>query len=246
MALVIAVVVGGVAVATTGSNTAPAANNSPSNDTSTIHVSASGSVASNPDKAVIRLAVEATAKNASVARQRVAENVSAMRTSLQNLGLDESRIRTTDYNLYKDERHRRTREKQQAETVVYRADHELAIEVQNVSQAGTVIDTAIANGASNLHDIRFTLSTETRRQLRDKALKEAMTNARAKADTLASSANLEISGIDIVTTVSGGHRDPFQATPAPEAAAGVDSTSINSGPVTVSVSIQVTYTATED
>lgn len=241
--VVLATVGGGVALATTDSPSEQAPETTQPSNTSTIQVSASGSVASSPDKAVIRLGVEATAENASVARKRVAENVSAMRNALETLGLGADQIRTTDYDLFKEERRGAHRDEKGTEKAVYRARHQFAVELYDADRAGSVIDTAIASGATNLYDIDFTLSAETRRSLREQALERAMTNARSEADTLARSANLTVSGVDIVTTVDGGGGGIPQGTAVATGADGTGSTSISSGPVTVSVSVTVEYEA---
>ncbi|MFB6153184.1 MAG: SIMPL domain-containing protein, partial [Halodesulfurarchaeum sp.] len=110
--------------------------------TKTISVSATGQAKAKPDKVVLEVAVEATSPNATTARTWVAENVSAVRTALTQLGINNSQIVTTDYNIYKDERPRPIEEKESG-SPVYQARHVLSIEVNDIDMVGKVIDRAV-------------------------------------------------------------------------------------------------------
>ena len=206
----------------------------------TIDVAASGTAETQPDKAVVRLSVVATADDPRTARERVAENVSAMTDALADRGIEDDQIRTVDYDL-RERRHPRTPEKRDADPA-YRARHGLVVEVDDVDATGGVIDAAVDNGAANVHDVRFTLSEATERELRAQALQEAMENARAQADTAAAAADLAVTGVHAVST--GEVRRPRRPV-AHEAAGDAGGTDIRSGPVTVTVSVEVTYDATE-
>jgi uncharacterized protein YggE len=210
---------------------------------SRISVSASGQVTTAPDKAVVTVEIEASAPNASTARTRVAENVSSVREALVASGLEESQITTADFDIYRHvERPRRGEDDE--EQVVTRARHELRIELDSVDAAGEVIDTAVENGATNVHDVSFTISRDTREELKQEALEDAMASARAKADTLAGQANLTIANVDVVTTGlahDSGGRTAYEATPAPADGA---RTNVEAGPVTVGATVSVSYNAT--
>lgn len=251
--LVSAVVIGaailgaGVAVASlgpsgpSGGDFSQMSGDSPDSGEESVTVSAGGSAETDPDEAVVRVSVTAVRDDATAARQAVARNVSAVRASLQELGLEESQIRTVDYNLWED-RERRPPEKDGEPAIRYRASHDLEITVTDIDRVGAVIDETIDSGATNIRDVRFTLSKQTRRSLRQQALQDAMENARSQASTLAGSADLSLAGVQSVTTVE---QDHGVRPVAFEAAAGDGGgTAIEAGPVTVSASVVVTYNAT--
>ena len=252
--LVSAVVIGaailgaGVAVGSLGpanpdpGNPATESGSAPGDSGESITVSASGSAETEPDEAVIRVSVTAVRDDATAARQAVARNVSAIRSSLEQFGLADSQIRTVDYDLWED-RDRRPPQEGQEEKTRYRASHDLEITVIEIDTVGEVIDTTIDNGATNIRDVRFTLSKETRRTLRQEALDDAMGNARTQATTLAGSADLSLAGVHSVSTVEENRGVRPVALEAAAGGAGGD-TSIESGPVTVSASVVVTYNAT--
>ena len=245
-ALVVAVALAGagVVVADLGADDAPkTVSNSQATDgpARTVQVSASGATEAQPDKALVRVSVEATADDPTTARNRLAENVSGMKDGLADTGIGEDRIRTTDFDLRKD-REPHPPEGEEAPETTYRARHQFVIEVDSVDRVGDVVDTAIDNGATNVDDVRFTLSEETRRELRTKALETAMSNARQQADTIASSAGLTIAGVSSASTTD--VHVPTRSVTM-EAAADGGGTSLSSGPVTVTATVSVTYNATD-
>lgn len=237
-----AALVGGGVVATGFAASEDPEQATSSHPDSRISVSANGQVTTSPDTAIVSVEIEATAANASTARTRVAENVSSAREALVASGLDEEQLTTTDFDIYR--RAERPRRGQEEERVVTRARHELRIELTSIDAAGDVIDTAVENGATNVHDVSFTISRDTREELKQEALTDAMANARAKADTLAGQANLEIANVDVVTTGlahDSGRQTAFEATPAPADGA---RTNFEAGPVTVDATVSVSYNAT--
>jgi uncharacterized protein YggE len=204
---------------------------------STISVGATGEVTAEPDRAILNVGVEAKADDPETARERVAENVSTLRDALADVGLDSEQVTTQHYTIREDRESRRddTRE------TTYRAIHQFEINVENVDEVGTVIETAVNNGATNVGRVQFTLSEESRANLRERALSNAMSNARHDAELLADNANLTIVDVKSASTGSGNVK-PYRAE-ADMATSGAN-TDIESGPVSVSAQVQVTYNAT--
>ncbi len=252
IAMIVAIVVGaalvGAGVAFAGAAptnpTAESLANGGNQPTETITVGTTGQVEAEPDKAVVRLAVEARSDDPGTARTRVGENVSAVKAALDEIGINESAIRTEDFRISED--HRRRPRKPDAEPkTTYRASHRLTVEVDDVDQTGEVIDTAVDSGSAEIHDIQFTLADDTRQELRNGALDNAMANARTQADTIANSADLQIVGVHSVTTEDiryPRHRVGLEAYAGGDGAGG---TELSSGPVSVTASVTVTYNATQ-
>ena len=205
----------------------------------TVSVSASGEVTADPDRAVLDVAVEATDEDPETVRQRLAENASRMRSALEEMGIEDDRITTQHYVI------RQNRESRENPDVTsYRGIHAFEVEVDDVDSVGAVVETAVNNGATNVGSVRFTLSEDARTDLREDALGEAVDNARADAEVLASNTDLTVTGVSSVST---GRVDvrPYRAE-AQTAAAGDAGTNIESGPVSVTAQVQVTYNATEN
>ncbi|MFB6298386.1 MAG: SIMPL domain-containing protein [Salinirussus sp.] len=207
----------------------------------TIQVSASGSAGASPDQTVVRVEVVATGPDAPTARKRLAENVSRMRSALETAGIGDDQVRTLRYDLERDRRERGPRENDGRPALRYRGSHSFEITVSTLDNTGTVIDTAVQNGADSVEDIQFTLSGEQRRTLRQTALENAMDNARTRAETLAAQSGLEITGVHSIRTTERGFRPRVELAAAGDGGGG---TSIDTGDVTVGVQVHVTYNAT--
>jgi uncharacterized protein YggE len=206
----------------------------------TISVSASGEAEAEPDQAVLRVAVLARADDANAVREQIAENVTQMREALRDAGLSDDRIRTTSFRIEQEYRE----ENGERRPAGFRGIHALEITLSNVSRAGTVVDTAVENGADRVDGVELTLSEERRREVRADALRDAMENARANADVIAESANLTLEGVHTAATGDVRFDSVRAETVEADTAAGQARTEIESGPVTVSAQVQVTYNAT--
>jgi len=205
-----------------------------------IDVGGSASVTTGPEEAQIRVGVETSDRNASDARDELARRVQRMRSALREIGIDDDQVRTEHYDINEEYRTRRDEER----PTRYRAQHSFRITVEELDRTGTVIDTAVKNGANRINGVAFTISSERRGELRTRALEQAMADARDEAETLAASANLTITGVESIQTsnvqVTGYQRDvALEATPT----AGAE-TSIDTGDVTVSAQVQVRYNVT--
>jgi len=216
------------------------ASHAPGHGSQSVSVSASGNAQTTPDQVRLRVSVVATGADAPAVRQRLADNVSRMRTALSEAGLDDSQIQTSRYDLRQDRRP--PRREGERPRLQYRGEHSFTITVSDTERAGEIIDTAVTNGADTIDDVEFTISEERRRSLRKEALRDAMDNARAQADTLAAASDLTITGVHTVETT-----ERFSRPRRELAAAGGDGgggTAVDSGPVGVEVQVQVAYNAT--
>ncbi|WEL20508.1 SIMPL domain-containing protein [Halorhabdus sp. BNX81] len=206
-----------------------------------IDVAGSAEVSAQPDQAVLRLGVVATAEDAQTARTQVAENVTAVRSALTELNVSEDQIETGYYDIGE------VRERPETEgTTEYRAVHTLEVTLDDTERVGDVIDTAIDSGANRVDGVSFTLSEERRHELRQDALQKAMDRARTDADTLATSGDLQVVGASSISAsdVSVSPYRVEETMTAADAVGGAASTTIERGPVDVSASVQVVYNAT--
>jgi uncharacterized protein YggE len=201
---------------------------------STISVSATGSATADPDRAVVNVAVETTADSADGARAQVARDVESVRTALADAGVPDANVTTTgfgiapEYDFGDDERR----------VVGYRAVHSLAVET-TPGRAGETVDLAVGAGATRIDGVQFTLSDERRSDLRATALDRAMNAARTDADGLAAASDLSVTGVRQATT--GADVTPYPVARFEDAAGG---TVLQPAPVSVTVTVGVTYTAT--
>lgn len=207
----------------------------PESDDSTISVAATGSATADPDLALVRVAVEVRAETAEAAREAAARDASGMREALRELGVPDDAVETTGFSIRPEYDHR----SDSRELIGYTAVHSFEIESE-VDEAGAVIDAAVRGGASRVDGVQFTLQEETRRDLRQTALTAAMTDARADAETIASAGGVRVGSLHAAST-SDVRFIPVEYRLAEDGAADA-STTIEPGPVTVTASVQATYT----
>lgn len=205
----------------------------------TISVSGVGEATAEADLAVISVSVVATADSADAARQQVAADAERMRQALRDAGVPDDAVRTTAYRVHVQYDYA----KGDREVVGYRAVHAYAVEV-DPARAGEIVDVAVGNGATEVDHVAFTLTDETRAELRERALERAMDAARADAETLASASDLTLGDVLSASTSNGYHPMPVERAYAADAGgAATTSTSLEPGPVTVTASVTVTYEA---
>ncbi|MFC7167035.1 SIMPL domain-containing protein [Halospeciosus flavus] len=204
----------------------------------TVTVSATGQISAEPDQAIVRVAVVETATDPNAARTQLAENVSAMREALREMGIGDDQVQTAHFDISQDYR------QQPDQPTRYRAIHAFEVTLNDTSRVGAVIDTAVENGATRVDGVQFTLSDAKRQQLHDEALAAAMDRADGRASALAGEANLSITGVSAVQSADASVR-PYRAETAMLAAGSAGgATSVESGPVTVSAHVTVVYNAT--
>jgi uncharacterized protein YggE len=224
--------VGGTAVQ---SQAIQAAGNHTAN--ATISVSGSGAVTTEPDQAVVFVAVSARADTAADATSQLATNVSTLRSALEDAGLDADDVQTTDFQVFETQRDPGA-ERRGGNATVFVARQGFELTVDDPDDAGRIVDVAVGNGTDTVRGVTFTLSEDRRQELRATAIDRAVGDARDQADALADSTGLTIQNVKSVSTSDA---RVFAAERAvADSGAGTD---IDSGPVTVTVTVDVTYRA---
>lgn len=233
--LVAAGVVGAVAF-----GSGPAAAGSHSDTGKSITVSASGQIQATPDQAVVRVAITATGNDSTAVREALAADTETLRGALTDYGIPAEKIRTAHYDIRQEREHTRNG----VERGPYRGVHAFEITINDTEAAGEVIDVAVENGADTVNGVSFTLSEEKRERLHNDALEKAMGNAETRADTLASAGDLTVTGVHTIVSADTNYHAYRTETVYVAADGASASTSVQSGPVTVTADVRVTYNAT--
>lgn len=200
----------------------------------TISVTGVGEVTADADLAVVSVSVRATGDTAESVRASVAERSDALRAALADAGVPEDAITTSGYRLHVQYDY----DDGEREEVGYTAVHAFRVEVAP-DRAGEVVDIAVGNADATVDGVGFTLSDETRADLREQALTAAVENGRADADTVAAAAGVSVVGLQQASV--GGAYQPYYDVRFAEAADGGAPTSFSPGPVTVSATVSMTY-----
>lgn len=205
----------------------------------TVTVTANGEVTAEADQAVVRVSVVATGDTADAARERLAANVSSLRSGLSEATVGEDQISTSGYDIHQDRRTPEQAGDGAADAYVARQSFEITL--SDTESAGSVIDVAVASGATNVDGVQFTLSEDARESVKQDALEAAMATARTNAETLAATEDLSIG--DAIEITNTDVRPVPYAAEAALSADGNGGTTIDGGPVTVTASVEVVYEA---
>ena len=164
-------------------------------DLRTISVDGSSTIKVTPDKVTISISIENTAKDAKLASAQNAQIMQNIQSAILGLAITKDKMQTTNYNLYpvyntKDN---------SREIIGYSVSNEITVTIDNIDMVGTVIDTAINAGASNVNSIEFGLKDS--QVYKDKVLQQAIADAKRKAQVVANS--LEKSIVNVVSVNTG-------------------------------------------
>jgi uncharacterized protein YggE len=91
-----------------------------------------------------------------------------------------------------------TIDKNQGKLVGFTVSNSIQIDSYNVNDSSEWIDISVSSGANNVNNIYFSVSDKKLEGIKNELLKEAIGNAREKADIAASALGLKIVGIKTV------------------------------------------------
>ncbi|AQL43687.1 hypothetical protein BV210_13675 [Halorientalis sp. IM1011] len=204
----------------------------------TITVAGEGSASTQPDQAVLRLAVTAEGDDPAAIRSELASGAEELRSALSEAGVAEDSIETSGYSIQEPPRRAPPREGGESGPDL-RGVHSFEVTLSDTDRAGAVVDAATGSGAE-VESVRFTLADDTREDLRNEALRNAMDNARGQADTLADSGGLSVTGVASIDATGTNYRPVAYEDTATQAGGG---TTIETGDVSVETSVRVVYNA---
>jgi len=202
---------------------------------SAIYVSGSGSASEKANQATVTLGVMTEDPYASVAVEDNAERMNAVINAIKALGIPEDKIKTVQYSVYPDYDWELRR------TTGYRVTNMVEVEIEDLGIIGDVIDDAVEAGANNIQGVSFGLTEEVAEGLKVDAYKLALLDAKGKADLIAETLGLRITGVLSVSESVYYPYVPYRAV-AESAAYDKAPTPIIEGTLSVSVSVQVSFT----
>lgn len=201
-----------------------------------ISVSGEGTVTVKPDVAYVGLGVQTDAATAQGAQGENARLMDQVLRKLQEAGISMDKIKTANFNLqpvwaYED--------KGAPRLTGYRAYNNVLVTVDNLDNVGKVIDAAVSGGANTVNEVTFSLKNPAQ-AYRD-ALASAVTEARAKADTLATALRVTIKGTRAVGESGGFIPGPIDEKRMIVGAGDALGTPINPGDLKVTARVQIEY-----
>jgi len=151
-----------------------------------------------PDRAFVTLATEVLAPTPSEAQQKNAAAATSVRGRLKALRLPDDAIKTVSYSL--SEEYEFTNNKRVSRG--FRAVNQIEIRVDEIARIGEVVDASVQAGAATVSNIRF--DVKERAAAERQALKDAVADARARAEAMAAGAGVTLGPIVRIDEESGG------------------------------------------
>jgi uncharacterized protein YggE len=199
-------------------------------DPTTITVTGDGTVNATPDRASFDFGVTSQAATAAAALSRNASEARSIIAALKRAGVDSSDIQTTQVSLWP-----RTTANGR-EIVGYSASNSVSVKVP-LGRSGSVVDAAVRAGANNVDGP--SLDTAAKSFLYDEALKQALGDAKEKAQAIAGAAGLTLGSV--LKAHEGGNAEPVPMFDS--AAATRASVPIEAGTQQIQASVTVSYAA---
>mgnify|MGYP001413719593 CR=1 FL=1 len=203
---------------------------------STIQVSGDATVSAQPDRVQIDIGVATQAQQSQAAAEQNAKQAEALLAALRKVAGKTAQITTIGYSLQPNYRY--PRDGGEPTITGYTATNIVRVRLDELSRIGNVIDTATQSGANRIQGIQFMLKDE--RGVRSQALREAVTNARAKADALAAALGVKVVGIHSVVESGPMARPVRDVMYARAEMAGATATPIEAGAIEVRADVLLT------
>jgi hypothetical protein len=160
------------------------------NNMSKLIVQGEGKASAAPDKATVVLGVQTRDASAAIAAAENARLMNETIVALLAAGIAESEIQTSGYSLGTESQDAPVMagEKQKAPEFV--ASNTVTVNLNNTTDVGLVLDTAVAAGSNRIQEVAFDLKNP--QPQKDLALTLAIEDARRKAEIAAKAAGVEL------------------------------------------------------
>lgn len=162
------------------------------------------------DRASLTIAVETRGSTASAAAAANASAMTATLAALHRVGLADSELSTTGFSVGTD--YSRPMPTGAPQPVTFVARNGVRVELRSPTKLGTIIDSALAAGATQVSQLQFT--SDRVEAVRAAALAQAVERARADAEAIAHAAGGTLGPLIEVSTAGGGtfyEAAPFSA-----------------------------------
>ena len=166
----------------------------------TITVVGEGTVKIKPDIAQANIGVEVIRPTVKAASSGAKETMDAVLEALKQQGVEEKDIQTSGFSVWTERPY--GPEGPSGDEVFYHVSNQVAVTIRDLDTVGTVLDAAIEAGANNIYGVTFSLADPS--QVESGARKEAVADAQAKAQELATLNGVEVGDVVSVSEVIGG------------------------------------------
>lgn len=167
----------------------------------------------------------------------------AVTEAVKALGVEDRFIRTSGISLQPQYDYKNGERKLKG----YAANNTIRVDVKELAKVGRVIDSALRAGAGKVDSLEFSLNAPER--LEQMALRNAVADARSKAETIASALGKSIVGLKQVSESNSGYMTRSYAMPMLAAAKtngeAAAETPVSPGELELSATVQIEFVLSE-
>lgn len=206
---------------------------------STFDVSGESKITTIPDKATVSMGITVNEPTVKQAQDKANTIINSVNTELGKLGIEKKDIKTDNYNLYPNYDYREGQK-----ITGYNVNANLTVSLTDFSKLNQAIDAATRVGANQVGGISFILSDEKKKEVENDARKEAIDNAKFKAESLSKLAGMHLGKI-VNISEQPNYNYGRMATPMMEKAAvgmgGGAPTQVEPGSTSFNYSVTISY-----
>src|SRR2546427_6523383 len=192
-----------------------------------------------PDEATVRLGIVRQSPNAQAAQEQANAVAQEILTNIGKVGVPANQIQTARLVLSPVYAPRNPESRDAPKIVAYSATNTVSVRLTNLSIIGPVIDAGLKAGANQIEGVGFGLRHGL--PSRQQALKQAVEEARSKAQVMADAAHVGIIEVLEVSEGTGSVADRFAAPLAGRAFAAAAETPVSPGQIEVRATVTIRY-----
>lgn len=207
-----------------------------------VSVTGEGEAFGKPDVATVNAGVQTFAETVLEASRQNQAVVDAIFEALEELGIEDKDVQTANYSIWAEQHYPRPEETNGKPRITgYRVSNIVHVKVRELERIGEVLAAVTDAGANSIDGIQF--GVEDTDQLEASARRLAMADARARAESLAGLAGVELGEVLAISMSSTpGVPMPYAASRVMEMAdAGAPVPGIAPGEQRVAVNVNVTW-----
>lgn len=210
----------------------------------TLVVTGTATNTTKPDKVTVSLGVETTNLTAQAALTANSNLMNKVLEALKASGVQENETSTSTFSITPNYNY--SSNTNQGRLIGFTVSNSIQIESGNIESVSKWIDAAVLAGTNNVNNIYFSVSDKKLDDIKNSLLKQAIDNAKKKADIAAIAAGLKVHGVKSMQVVETRLPPPIpiyqaQAFAEATAPASAPSTPIISGQQEVSASVNIIY-----
>ena len=215
------------------SNEAAAADNAAA--PRTIRVSGQGEVSGKPDQAHLSAGVMTQAPTAAAALTANTTAMNRVFAALKTLGIPDNKIQTSNFSVQPQYPPYRPDATEPRNIIGYQVSNQVSVTVDDLTKLGPALDALVRNGANQLGGVSFAIADP--KPLAERARAAAVTDAAAKARTLAGAAGVALGPLLSIQEGTSFRPGPVFALRAEAAAPAPPPVAIGESSVTVNVTM---------